>query len=173
MRRPFELEVAVVGGHLVVLPADLLADLLRRNDQIGAHGQSRDLHLASEVEVEHQAKGFGDAATDREQPVIAQDEPAVGAEVANDALALIEIERDPLVIVNAEAPVILERDLADRQERVLHRGSRHASPRVGVDDAGRVMTRQVNGAVDGEAGGIPAMRAVVDLAAVHVDLHQR
>ena len=35
------------------------------------------------------------------------------------------------------------------------------------------MTRQVNGAVDGEAGGIHAMRAVIDLVAVDVDLHQR
>jgi hypothetical protein len=35
--------------------------------------------------------------------VIAQDEPTIGAEITNDALPLVEIERDPLVIVTQTA----------------------------------------------------------------------
>ena len=87
--------------------------------------------------------------------------------------ALVEIERDALVVVDAEAAVELQGDLADRQQPVLQRRDRHARPRMGVDHAGRVVARHVDGAVDGEAGRVHAVRAVADLVAVDVDLHQR
>ena len=74
MRRPFELQIAVIERHLIILPADLLANLPWRNDELGAHRQRRDLHLASEVEIVHQTECFGDRSTDRQQAMISQDE---------------------------------------------------------------------------------------------------
>ena len=46
MRRPFELKVTIVEGHLIILLANPLANLRWRKDKLGAHRQGRYLHLA-------------------------------------------------------------------------------------------------------------------------------
>src|SRR5580704_5272294 len=173
MRRPFELNVAIVEGHLIILLADPLANLPGGNDKLGTHRQRRDLHLAGEVQIEHQAESFRDRAPDRQQSVIAQDHAAIAAQIANDALAFVEIESNAFIVVNSETAIELQRNLADRQQAVLYGRDRHARPRMSVNDAGRVMPRRVNGAVDRETRRVHAMGTVADLPAVEVDLHQR
>ncbi len=86
MSSPFELEIAVIESHLIVLPTDLLAHRARRNDELRSHRKGRHLNLAGEVEIEHEAKGLGHRAADRQQPVVAKDEAAETSEVADDAL---------------------------------------------------------------------------------------
>ena len=82
------------------------------------------------------------------------------SEIADDALALVEIERDALVFVDAEPPKKLQGDLADRQQSALDRRNGHARLGVRMNDAGRVVARHMDRAVDGEARGIDAMRAL-------------
>src|ERR1700722_8206567 len=87
-------------------------------------------------------------------------------------MTLVEIEGDSLIVVDAEAAIELQSDLADRNQAVFRRRDRHAGARVGVDDAGGVVPRHVDGAVDDEPRGVHAEGAVADLGAVDVDLHQ-
>ena len=63
-----------------------------------------DLYLADEVQIIHELEGLGDAAPDRQQAMIAQEQDAVIAEIGDQALALIEIAGDPFIFVDADRP---------------------------------------------------------------------
>src|SRR5580658_7250056 len=149
MRRPFELKIAVVERHPVVLPAHPLANFPRWNDQFGPHRQGRDLHFARQVQVKHQAEGFGYGPSDCQQSMIAQDQATKFAEVMDDARALVEIERDAFIFVNPETAVELQSDLTDRHQAVPDRRHRHAGAGVRMDYAGGVMAGHMYGAMDG------------------------
>ena len=118
----------------------------------------------------HQLEGLGDRAAAGEHAVIAQNHDELVAEVGDQALALVEIERDALVVMVGEAIGELHRPLIERQQSLLLTGHRDAGDGVGVQHADRVGPRRVHGAVNGEAGRIDAeAQRVVDDVAVDID----
>ncbi len=105
--------------------------------------------------------------------MIAQHHHELVAEIGDQALALIEIERDAFIIVIGEAVGELHRPLIERQQSILLRGDRNAGHRVGVEHADRVGTCRMNGAVNGEAGRIDAETdRIVDHLSVEIDSHE-
>ena len=80
-----------------------------------------------------------------------QDHHIFVAEVLHQPLALVEIERDALVVVVGDAAEERHRHLVERQQPLLLRRDRHAGRRVGVHHAVRIVARHVHGGVDGEA----------------------
>jgi signal transduction histidine kinase len=130
------------------------------------------LHLAGPLQVEHREERVGDGRPDREQPMVAQDEPRVFAEIGHEARLLVVAEGDAFVVVVAERGEGDGRLLRDGQEAVLLRRHRDAGRRVDVEDAGDVAARRVDGAVDHEAGRVHRIRARLELLAARVDLHE-
>jgi hypothetical protein len=74
------------------------------------------------------------------------------AEIAHQPIALVEIERNALVVVVAQAAEELHRHLVDRQQALLLSRHRHAGRGVGVHHALRVVAAHVDGGMNGEAG---------------------
>ena len=94
------------------------------------------------------------------------------AEVANQPRALVDVDREPLVVVVAHAAVEQLRVLAEREEPVLHGGDRDAGLGMGVDDAVDVLAAAVDRAVDDEARLVHGRVGLVDQVAVEIDLDQ-
>src|SRR5215467_5633847 len=100
-RRP--LEDAELAAHArLVQVRGLLDDLAGRQRQLGVAGERRDLELTGALEAEDIVPGLRDASADDEQPVVAQDHRLAIAEVAHQALLLVELDRDALVVVIAD-----------------------------------------------------------------------
>ena len=76
-----------------------------------------------------------------EQAVVAHDQRVVRAEVGDDALALLEVDRRALVVVIADVADEADRGLRQRQQPARHRGDRHAGARVRVQHAVHVRAR--------------------------------
>ena len=139
-----------------------------------AAGLDRQLHPAGALQVQHQDEGFRNGASERHQTVVAQDHgPRGRAEIGHQPVALGMVERDALELVVRHAVVELQRPLVARLQPAGQRRHAHAGDRVGVQHAGRVVARRVDGAVDREAGRVHVVRRVVEDAAFEVDLHQR
>ena len=116
-------------------------------------------------------EAFRDAGPRSEQPMIAQYHRVAVAEVLDQALALLQVQRGAFVVVIgdvAEAHARL-RDVA--HEAAFHRGHRHAGQRVGVDHAIDVVARRVHRAVNHVAGLVDTVVGGVENDfAVDVDL---
>src|SRR5262249_57979721 len=70
------------------------------------------LRLARELKIEQVAERERDALSDRQQAVVAQDHHGVVAEVLDQPRPLVDVDREPLVVVIAHAPVEQLRVLA-------------------------------------------------------------
>ena len=88
--------------------------------------------------------------------MIAQNHHELVAEIGDQPLALIQIERDAFVVMIGEAIGELHRPLIERQQSLLLAGHRDAGDGVGVQHARRIRSRRVHGAVNGEAGRVDA-----------------
>jgi hypothetical protein len=141
--------------------------------QLGVAGHRHDLRLAGLLQPVHRDEGFADGAPRGEQAVVAQDHRGVSAQVAHEALLLVEVDRRAFIVV---VPDVAEehRILRERQQAALERRDGHAGGRVGVDHAVDVMARLVHGAVDHEAGQVDAVAGarIQHQLAVEVDLDQ-
>ena len=72
------------------------------------------------------AVGFADVDAGGQQPVMLHDQAFVIAEVGDDALALVEVARDALEVVIADALVVAHGALVERQQPAVERGQRLA-----------------------------------------------
>ena len=98
-----------------------------------------------------------------------------GAEIRDQARALILIQRDALVFMVGELAIKFHRMLRNRQQPVLLRGHGHAGGGMGVDDEAQIVPGGMDRGMDGEArlvDGFRALPVLVHDVAVKVDLHQ-
>ena len=104
--------------------------------------------------------------------MVAQEHDVLVAEVGDEPLLLLVVERDALVVVIGEARDRDHRVLADRQQAVLLRGHGDAGVGVEVHDEMRIVARLVDRRMDGEAGRIDEVGRVLEDRAIEVDLDQ-
>ncbi len=104
--------------------------------------------------------------------MVAQDHHRLVAEIAGQALALLEVERDAFVIMEGDVAVEEHRRLRQRQQPAIKHRQRH--PRLGmqVDDAAHLRPRGMDRAVDGEPRRVDGIRRVADDLAVEIDLDE-
>ena len=95
------------------------------------------------------------------------------AEVGDQPLALVEVDRDPLIIVEGEVAADQHRRLGQRQQPVAMRRHRLSGRRVEVHHRMRIVARHVDRRMDGEARRIGDERRRLDRIAADVDLDQR
>ena len=124
-RRPFENSIRPAGPGLIQVRG-FLQNLRRRHDQLGACSHRIDLGAARHLELVHRIEGLLDGRAAREQAMVAQDHRVVRAEIAHQALALVEIGRRAFVLVIADMADEADRGLGQRQQAALHRRHRHA-----------------------------------------------
>src|SRR5262249_57670725 len=92
-------EDAELAAHArLVQVRGILDDLARRQRQLGVARERRDLQLAGALEAEDVVPGLRDAAADDEQAVVPEDHRLAAAEVAHQALLLVQVDRDALVL---------------------------------------------------------------------------
>ena len=146
-----------------------LGRALRRIVEIALAGRQR-LHLrrAGALEEVDLQERLADRPADRERAVVAEDHRALVAEIGDDPLALVEIDRDALIIVIGDLVADQHRGLGQRQQPLGMGGDRLAVGRVEVDHRLRVLARHVQRRMDGEAGGVGDERRRLDRMAVHV-----
>lgn len=165
--------VAGRAVQTVELAADLLGNFGSGHNQRQAAGQRRDLRLAGALQIEHGVEGVRHAGAADQQAVVAQDHRAVGAEIGDQALLLVHVERDAFVVVIADAVVKAHGMLRNHEQASLLRGHRDAGRGMRMHDAGRVVADAMDGAMDDEAGGVDAQAGLVQQdAAVDVHLDQ-
>ena len=153
----------------------MLADVVRRQDHLAPAGQRRDLGRAGALQHVDHVERLGDRGAADQQAVVAQDHRLVLAQVAHQALAFVQVQRDALIAVIRQPAVEFQRVLRQRQQSLGHRRDRDPGLGVRVHDAEQIRAGLVDRRVDGEAGGVhPARRhvAVLHDVAVQVDLHQ-
>ena len=108
----------------------------------------------------------------RERAVVPEDHRALVAEIGDDPLALVEVDRDALIIVIGDLVADQHRGLGQRQQPLAMGGDRLAVGRVQVDHRLGVLARHVQRRMDGEAGRVGDERRRLDRIAAHVDLDQ-
>src|SRR6476619_2364981 len=101
---PLRLTMVALHEALELLRG-LLAHLRRRHTHLLIGRLHAGLHLGDTDQIVHQHDGLANRLTAGEEPVIAQDQNVVLAQVASKALALIEIDCNTLEIVIADAIV--------------------------------------------------------------------
>jgi hypothetical protein len=105
--------------------------------------------------------------------VVAQHHHELVAEIGDEALTFIEIERDAFIVVIGEAVGELQRPLIEWQQAPLLAGNGDARDRMRVQDADRVMPHGMDRAVNREAGRVDAeAHGVIDDVSVQIDRHQ-
>ena len=104
--------------------------------------------------------------------MVAKDHDLLVAEIAHQPLTFREIKCEALEVVVRDATVEHHRVLIGVGEPVLQRRHRHARLGVGVHDAHRVLSGEVDGAVDGVAGAVNLVWGVVENVPVDIDLHE-
>ena len=135
--------------------------------------QRHDLRLARALEIIEADEAFADILADRERAVVAQDHRVLVAEVGDQPLALVEVDRDAFIIVEGDVAADQHRGLGQRQQPVAMRRHRLARGRVEMHHRMRVLARHVDRRMDGEAGRVGDERRRLDRIAVDVDLDQR
>src|SRR6266571_4775608 len=171
-RRPFQRAPAPAGlGPVEVV--GLLYDVLRGKVELRVARHGRHLGLARALEPEEIGESLGDGSAHREQAMVPEDHRLEAAEVAHQALLLVQVDRHALVFVHADA-VEVHRGLRDRQQAAVKRRNGHAGDGVGMDHAAHVRPPLVHRAVDDEAGLVDAIAGagVLHHASVEIDLHQ-
>jgi hypothetical protein len=89
--------------------------------------------------------------------VIAQDQKVFRAEIDDQARLFVLVERDAFVIVIGERRERKKRLLRERQQTVLLGRHRDAVERMNMQEAGDLVPRGVNRAVDRKAGRVDEM----------------
>ena len=133
-----------------------------------------DLRAAGHFELVHGVERLADRRPAGQQPVVAQDQRIVRAEILHDPLALIEIDRRPLIGVITDMAMEADAGLVEGQQPALHRRDRHPCARMRVQHAFHVGARLVDGAVDDVARFVDAVIGVglVQDVAFEIDLHE-
>ena len=78
-------------------------------------------------------------------------------EIANEPLALVDVNRRAFIVMVADMADETDRGLRQRQQPAFHRRHRHAGPRMRVQHTGDVRPRFVDGAVDHITGNVDAV----------------
>ena len=131
-----------------------------------------ELNLAGYLQIVDAPEGLADIRTAGEQAVVAQDHDAAFAQVDDQAVLLVRVERDALIIVIGDAVEELEAVLLHRDQPFLEAGDRDAGAGVGVDHSVEVRPRPVDAGVDDVARRVDPRAGIVDRRAVQVDLDQ-
>jgi hypothetical protein len=92
--------------------------------------------------------------------VIVHDQRVVRAEIGDDLLALIKVDRRSFVAVIADVADEADRRLRQRQQAAFHRRNGDAGTRMRVDDTLNVRPRLVDRAVNDIAGFVDAVVGV-------------
>ena len=158
-------------------PHELLRHLFghfgRGNVQLGAAGGGHHLRLAGALHVVHVVKGIGNRGAAGQEAVIAQDHHIEAAEVAHQALLLVQIQRDAFVVVIGDAIPVAHRVLGQGQQALLLRRHRQPGLGVGVHHAGDIGPRPMHRAVDHITGLVDAVTGgVLDDLAIQRHLDQ-
>src|SRR5262249_48840976 len=139
------LRPAVVAAHeRFELLGGLLAHLRRRNAHLLTGRFHTGLYLGDADKIVHQHDRFTDRLTARQQAGVAQPQRFGGPGVAAEPLALLEIDRDALEVVIADAVVEHHGVLAEIAQAVRMRGQYHAGRAVDVRDRVDVRTHVEN-----------------------------
>ncbi|SKZ66481.1 Uncharacterised protein [Mycobacteroides abscessus subsp. abscessus] len=120
----------------------------------------------------HPQERLSRSTTHRQQTVIAQDQRGMIADVGNQPLLFVEVQRHALVVVIANSVVELHRDLVQRKQTRRRSGHRTPGQRMGVQHTVCILAFAVNGAVDDKASRVHGVVRVADDSAVQVDPHQ-
>ena len=156
------------------MAGDLFLGRFGRDQHPVATGRQRH-HLlgAGALQEEHGVPGRRRGAAHRQRAVVAQQHDRLVAKVVDQALALIEVERDALIVVIGEPWQGDQGMLGERQEALGLGGDGDALVGVHVNHVLGVLARGVDGRVDGETRRIDEIGRVLEDVAVKVDLHQR
>ena len=171
--RPYERAPAAAGpGGGDELRVGVVDDLLGHRDQLPAARLRPHLDRARGFQVVHRDERLGDRLAHGQEPVVAQDQRGLVAEVSDETRLLVVSQRRALEVVIPEAREHGDRMLREGQQaRALGRHG-HAVQGVGMEDALGVVSRGVDRAVNHEAGGVHGKRRVLHLVALQIDLDQ-
>ncbi len=146
-RRPFQHAVGTPRAGLIEVRG-MGQHILARHGELGARRHGVDLGAAGQLELVHGVEGLLDGGAAGEEAVVAHDQGIVRPEIVDDTLALLEVDRRPLVVVIAEVADEADRGLRQRQQPAFHRRDRDAGTGMRVQHAGYIRSRLVNGAMD-------------------------
>src|SRR4051812_25483513 len=171
--RPFQHAVGPPRAGLIEMRG-VRQHVLARHGQLGARRHRVDLGAAGLFELVHGVERLLHVRPAGEEAMVPHDQGIVLAEIADDPLALVEIDRRPFVVVIADVADEADRSLRQRQQPALHGRHRDAGPGVGVQHAFDLRPRLVDRAVDHVAGLVDAVVGVGlgDDLALDVDLDQ-
>ena len=131
-----------------------------------------DLNLARRFEDVHVQESVGRALAGGQQTMVAQDQILLLAQVGLQARDLVAPQSQAFVVMVGHVVHHKGGLLADGQQAGFQRADRHTRFGVGVHHAMRIVPYRVDGAVDGEAGGVHREFRGQEFVAVHVDFHQ-
>ena len=149
-----------------------LTHMIRRNDDLFTRGLRQKLRFTGTLQKVHAHKGLRHRIAHGQQAVIAQNDARLIGDVGNQAVFFFAIKHDAFIGVIGHIMADREGRLAHRQQTIFQRGHRNALFGMGVDDAMGVFAGHVNGAVDGETGGVQHVVGVLKGVSVHVHLHE-
>ena len=115
---------------------------------------------------------FRQGPAHHEDAVVFQEHDALVAEMLDQPLALLRTHRHPLEIMIGDPADEVARIEIRRAQAALKRADRHAGGGVGVHDAVRIGQMPVEQRVLDKPRLVDAVRAVVELVAVDVDLDE-
>src|SRR5215470_7606589 len=145
-RRPFEDAVRPARGGSVGV-VRLLDHLARRQQDVFASAHGERLRAACALQAVGVIERLADARADRERAVVPQQHHVGVTQIGDQPLALLELDRDTLVVVIGDL-LEAQRGLGHWQQAALERGHGHSGDRVRVDHAVNRWLRPVNRAVD-------------------------
>src|SRR6202165_1548602 len=134
--------------------------------QLRAHRARQQLQPAGTLEVVKGIEGFGDRWPDDDHAVVGEEQDALRAQHAGEAVAFGIVEHQPVIrVVVGDVVVKAQRVLLDHlQPAVLDEGQRGGVRHMRMKDARRPGTREMNPRVDVEGGLLELALAFQDVA---------
>src|SRR5262249_55375137 len=131
---------------------------IRRNDQLGSRTLSRNLNLASLVEVIGQQQCFRDAATDGQQAMALHAESDIAAKIGFQSSGIIVTATEMPICMITDPVFEIEGKLTDWKKAAFQCRNRNAGARMGVERADDICARAENGTMNREASGVDVRR---------------
>ncbi len=150
----------------------MFQQVFRQLDDLAAGRHHLNLRLAGLFHRIHFLERRGDGGCADQQPVIAQDQIILVAEILDQPFALIHVLRLALEIMIGEPLVIARRLLTPGLQPFLDGRNRHPGDGVGMEHAGGVRPVGVDRRMDDEPRRVDHMVGVRNDIAVEIDLHQ-
>jgi len=170
-RRPGEL-AAHPAEHDPGLRRDAVENPPGDRNRSATAGLRPDLDRAGRLESARGEEGFRHRAAGHQQPVIAQHQDGLVADIRDQPQLFLGVDCDALVVVIVQAGQHEQRVPRDRQQPVALGRDRDAVLGVHMQHALRVLARGMHRDVDGEARRTHRIAVVEDDTAFEVDLDQ-